>query len=195
MSRADYVLLSIAALCLLILGVTRLPLTDYSGVIGIVGVVIGVVLGLLGDRYLRHRGKVHCQVEGFDAPTSRRGAASAPHLKVEQTVHVHFFNEKEVDTGLSGITVVFVFESGDEVVLGPATRGYETSTRPRGVINLPSKTWASVDIKGAFYGRAAALLQQEKPKAVYVKATFPGGTPYYERCSEISQGAGIKNDT
>jgi hypothetical protein len=149
----------------------------------LIGTLLGVGLGLFGDRYLRHRGKVHCQVADFGASTHRRGAPSAPPFKVEQTIHVHFFNEKEVDTGLSGITVVFVFESREEVALGPATRGYETSTSPRGVINLPSKTWESVDIKGDFYGPQAKLLDQEKPKAVYVKATFPGGTPYYERCS------------
>ena len=91
-----------------------------------------------------------------------------------------------MDTGLSEITVVFVFESGEEVVLEPATRGYETSTSPRGVINLPSKTWASVNIKGYFYGPPAKLLGLEEPKAVDVKATFPGGTPYYKRCLDLS---------
>jgi hypothetical protein len=154
--------------------------------LAVAGTLLGVCLGLVGDRYLRHRGKVHCQVEGFGASAhNKRGEGAAP-LRVERTIHVHFFNKKEVDTGFSGITVVLVFESGDEVVLGPATRGYETSTSPRGVINLPSKTWASIDIKGDFYGPQAKLLDQEEPKAVYVKATFPGGTPYYERCSEPS---------
>jgi hypothetical protein len=151
----------------------------------LVGTLLGVGLGLFGDRYLRHRGKVHCQVEGFGAATHRRRAGAAP-FRVEQSLHVHFFNEKEVDTGLSGITVVFVFESREEVILGPATRGYQTSTSPRGVINLPSKTWASVDIKGDFYGPPAKLLAQEEPKAVDVKATFPDGTPYYGRCLELS---------
>jgi hypothetical protein len=151
----------------------------------LIGTLLGVGLGLFGDRYLRHRGKVHCQVAeaDFGAAAHRRGLPSAPPFKVEQTIHVHFFNEKEVDTGLSGIAVVFVFENREEVVLEPATRGYETSTSPRGVINLPSKTWVSVDIKGDFYGPQAALLNQEKPKAIYIKATFPGGTPYHERCS------------
>jgi hypothetical protein len=154
-----------------------------AATITLIGTLLGVGLGLFGDRYLRHRGEVRCQVADFGASAHRRGPASAPHLKVEQTIHVYFFNEKEVDTGLSGITVVLVFESREEVALGPATRDYQTSTSPRGVINLPSKTWVSVDVKGAFYGRQAALLEQEKPKAVYIKATFPGGTPYYERCS------------
>jgi hypothetical protein len=150
----------------------------------LIGTLLGVGLGLVGDRYLRHRGKVHCQVERFGPPVQRRGDA-AP-FTIEQSIQVYFFNEKEVDTGLSGITVVLVFESGEEVVLGPATRGYETNTSPRGVINLRSKTWESVDIKGDFYRSSARLLAQEKPKAVYVKATFPGGTPYCSRC-ELSQ--------
>jgi hypothetical protein len=152
----------------------------------IAAALLGAGLGLFGDRWLRHRGKVHCQVEGIGAPTHIRGEGAAP-FRVEQTIHVHLFNEKEVDTGFSEITVVLVFESGDEVVLGPATRGYETSTSPRGVINLPSKTWASVDIKGDFYGPPATLLAREEPKAVDVKARFPGGTPYYKRCLELSR--------
>ena len=185
-SRTDYVLLSIAALCLLILGVIRLPLTNYSGVIGIVGVVIGVVLGLLGDRWFRYRGKVYCQVEGFSGAVHSGGKGALSPYVVVQSIQVHFFNEKEVDTGLSELTVVFVFESGEEVVLGPATGAYETSTSPRGIINLPSKTWASVNIKARFLGPQATLLAQQEPKAVDIKAKFPGGTPYHQRCLELS---------
>ena len=186
MSRTDYLLLSIAALCLVIVGVTRLPLTDYGGFLGIVGVVIGVALGLFGDRWLRHRGKVHCQVEGFGSTVHSGGTGALSPYMVVQSIQVHFFNEKEVDTGLSELTVVFVFESGEEVVLGPATGAYETSTSPRGIINLPSKTWSSVNIKGRFLGPQATLLVQEEPKAVDVKATFPGGTPYHKRRLELS---------
>jgi hypothetical protein len=151
----------------------------------LIGTLLGVCLGLFGDRYLRHRGKVHCQVDDFRG-AGHGGEAGAAPFRVDQSIQVHFFNEKEVDTGLSEITVVFVFESGEEVVLEPATRGYETSTSPRGVINLPSKTWASVNIKGYFYGPPAKLLGLEEPKAVDVKATFPGGTPYYKRCLDLS---------
>ncbi|MBA2782327.1 MAG: hypothetical protein H0T74_05330 [Rubrobacteraceae bacterium] len=92
----------------------------------LLGALLGTGLGLFGDRWLRHRGEVHCQVEGFGGAT-HRVEGPAP-FRVEQSIQVHFFNEKEVDTGLSEITVVFVFESGEEVVLEPATRGYETST-------------------------------------------------------------------
>ena len=151
----------------------------------IAATLLGAGLGLFGDRWLRHRGGVHCQVERFDiAPHG--GAAGAAPLRVDQSIQVHFFNEKEVDTGLSELTVVFVFESGEEVLLEPATRGYRTSTSPRGVFNLPSKTWASVNIEGYFIGSSAKLLAQEEPKAVDAKATFPGGAPYYKRCLELS---------
>jgi hypothetical protein len=153
----------------------------------LLGALLGTGLGLFGDRWLRHRGEVHCQVEeGFDGPT-HGGQVGAAHLRVDRSIQVHFFNEKEVDTGLSELTVVFVFESGDEVLLEPTTSGYRTSTSPRGVINLPSKTWASVNIEGYFIGPPAKLLDLEEPKAVDVKATFPGGAPYYKRCLELSR--------
>jgi hypothetical protein len=150
-----------------------------TAITGVVSALLGVALGLLGDRWLRHRGNVHCQIEGLGGSHHREGRGAA-HLRVEQSVQVHFFNEKEVDTGLSEITVVFVFESGDEVVLGPETRGYETSTSPRGVMNLPSKTWVSVHIKGYFYGPPAKLFDRDDPKAIEVKGKYPGGKPYHK---------------
>jgi hypothetical protein len=96
-------------------------------------------------------------------------------------VPVHFFNDKEVDTGLSDHTVVLIYES-EQVVLGPDTRDYETTTSPYGVINLPSKTWVSVRIQGSFYGPKAALLVDD-PKAVEIKGRFPGGNPLHKKCS------------
>jgi hypothetical protein len=46
----------------------------------LIGTLLGVGLGLFGDRYLRHRGKVHCQVAGFGASTHRRGGGIRPSL-------------------------------------------------------------------------------------------------------------------
>jgi hypothetical protein len=182
MSRTDYALVSVAALCLVIAIATVPRFADHGGVLGIIGVVVGVVLGLLGDRWLRHSGDVHCQIEDFQITPRMEGRGPA-HLRVEQSVRIHFFNKKEVDTGLSEIAVVSVLENGQEVVLGPGTRGYETSTSPRGVTNLPSKTWVSVHIKGYFFGPPAKLLDLEDPKAIEVKGKFPGGKPYHKRCS------------
>jgi hypothetical protein len=155
-----------------------------TAITGTVSALLGVALGLFGDRWLRHRGDVHCQIEGLGSAHHRQGAGAA-HFKVDQSVQVHFFNEKEVDTGLSEITVVFVHEGGEEVALGPEARGYETSTSPRGVINLPSKTWVSVHIQGSFYGPEARLLEEDALKAIEVKGNFPGGKPYHKRCLEL----------
>jgi hypothetical protein len=76
-----------------------------------------------------------------------------------------------------------VCESGEEVDLGPQTRDYDTDTRPRGVINLPSKTWVTVEIRGTFYGSEVQRLRTN-PKAIEVKGKFPGGKPYHKRCLE-----------
>lgn len=147
---------------------------------------IGVVVGLFVERWVRSWGGVLCEIEGFGGPVDERDSGLA-RLKVDQSVRAYFFNDKEVDTGLSELAVVFVFEDGHEVVLGPETRFYETSTSPRGVINLPSKTWVSVEIKGTFYGPPAERLDlRELPKTIGVKGKFPGGKPYRERCLELS---------
>ncbi len=189
MSRTDYILLSIAALCLVIAGVAFLPLTYYGGILGIVGVVIGVVLGLYGDRWLRYRGDVYCQVERLGERGERQrlqGTGSIPFkasqsipFKASQSIQVHFFNDKDVDTGLTGLTVVFVFEN-EEVALGPETRGYETNTSPLGVINLPSRTWASVRIKGDFYGPEVKPILTDL-KAIEIKGKFPDRGLYHKK--------------
>jgi hypothetical protein len=178
MSRADYVLVSVAALCLAIVGVVSLPFTDYGGVLGIVGVVIGVALGLYGDRWLRYRGDVYCQIERLGEKQRHQGTGSVP-LKVSQSIQVHFFNDKEVDTGLTGLAVVFVFED-EEVALGPETRGYETSTSPLGVINLPSRTWVSIRVKGDFYGPEVKAILTDL-RAIEIKGKFPDRTLYHKK--------------
>jgi hypothetical protein len=122
---------------------------------------------------LRHR---------FCLKSGRSVVLEPPPLDVDMSVQVYFFNDKEVDTGLSELAVVFVYEGGEEIVLGPETRGYETSTTPRGVINLPSKTWEPVQVKGVIFGPQAKRILSD-PKAIEVKGKFPGGKLYHERCS------------
>ncbi len=156
---------------------------DVAAIIGgSVSALLGVVVGLFGDRWLRHRGDVYCRMGPLGREDHRRAISGAPPLKVNQKVQVHFFNDKEVDTGLSELAVVFVYESGEDIVLGPETQGYETSTSPRGVINLPSKTWVTVHISGEFYGPPAKRLL-DNPNAIEISSWFPRGTPYHERCS------------
>jgi hypothetical protein len=176
MNRADYVLLLIAALCLGIVGGTAVPLEGYSDVVGIIGVVIGVALGLYGDRWLRHRGDVYCQIERLDEREPNVGGIP---FKASQSIQAHFFNDKDVDTGLTGLTVVFVFE-GEQVTLGPKTRGYETSTSPPGVVNLPSRTWVSVRIKGDFYGPEVKPILTDLT-AIEIKGKFPDRSLYHKK--------------
>jgi hypothetical protein len=77
---------------------------------------------------LRHR---------FCLKSGRSVVLEPPPLDVDMSVQVYFFNDKEVDTGLSELAVVFVYEGGEEIVLGPETRGYETSTTPAGLLISP----------------------------------------------------------
>jgi hypothetical protein len=98
---------------------------------------------------------------------------------VSQSIQVHFFNDKEVDIGLTSTAIVFVFE-GEGVTLGPETRGYETNTSPLGVINLPSRTWVSVRIKGDFYGSEVKAILTEL-KAIEIIGKFPDSSLYYKK--------------
>ena len=157
---------------------------DMTAITGGVSALLGVALGLFGDRWLRYRGDVHCQVGGFGSAHHRQGASGPAHFKTDQSVQIHFFNAKEADTGLSALAVVFIYEDG-KVVLGPETRDYETSTTPRGVINLPSRTWVSVAIQGSFYGAEARFLEQSEPNAIEIDGRFPGGKRYHKRCLEL----------
>ena len=149
-----------------------------AGVFGVLGTAVGVAIGRYLDQWLRHRGDVHCQIRSL--PSLHDSRIHPPPFRVDRRVGVHFFNEKEVNTGLSEITVVFVNESGEETVLGPKTRDYDTSTSPRGVINLPSKTWVTTEISGTFYGSQVQHLPAN-PKAIEVKGKFPDGKPYHKK--------------
>jgi hypothetical protein len=93
--------------------------------VGIVGVVVGVVLGAYLDRWQRYRGDVHCQLGDLIKKSSGQGGLP---LLFDLSIEVYFFNQKEVDLGLSELTVLLVYESG-EVVLGPETRNYTTLAR------------------------------------------------------------------
>jgi hypothetical protein len=158
---------------------------DATAITGVVSALLGVALGLFGDRWLRYRGDVHCQVEGFGSAHHRRDTSGPARFKADQSVQVHFFNEREVDTGLTALAVRFMYPDGEVVVLGPGARDYETSTSPRGVINLPSRTWVSVDIRGSFYGPDARLLEVSDPNAIEIDGRFPGGKRYHKRCLEL----------
>jgi hypothetical protein len=100
MSRTDYMLLSIAALCLVIAGVAFLPLTYYDGLLGILGVVIGVVVGVVIEYQLRRRGELHIQARPWASRDPERGQAA-------RRFEIRCFNERDVGISLWDARVEF----------------------------------------------------------------------------------------
>ncbi len=60
-SRAERALLVVGVLCAVIWVARTLP--AWGLLFTLLGTLLGVVVGLFGDRWLHHRGDVHCQAE------------------------------------------------------------------------------------------------------------------------------------
>jgi len=93
-------LLSIAALCLVIAGVAFLPLTYYGGVLGIVGAVLGVVVGAVLQYQMRRRGELLIQARPWDLRDPERGQAA-------RRFEVRCFNDRDVGISLWDARVEF----------------------------------------------------------------------------------------
>ena len=107
--------------------------------------LLGVVVGLFGDRYFRYRGDILCRSSEWSLTctlrtppnhlghqNTRRVSFSRPMYENKRVIQraeygnyscsVKLFNETEVDTGLRDIRVVFAKDSGDRSMLPGCTR-------------------------------------------------------------------------
>lgn len=153
-----------------------------SGGLTIFGTLLGVVVGLFGERYLRGRGNLRCSLVGSEVRWSRHGLGFDPidHLpdQVEDfkdydahvTYDLSFFNEKEVNHGLSSIAVVFLAD-GDEARVGAYTyqEGLQT-------VNLAARQWSTTRVRGKIEGPSSRLVRDWQ--TIEVRGIFPDQSPY-----------------
>ena len=167
-----------------------------SGGLTIFGTLLGVALGLFGERYLRGRGSLRCSLVRRELRWSRRDigdldpeARSVDQVEdfeeyaVDVTYELSFFNEKEVDHGLSSITVVFL-ANGDEARVGSSN--WQDGLKP---VNLAARRWSDTTVTGQIEGPSCRLVRDYR--TIEVWGVFPDHSPFKQaivRTVEASPG-------
>ena len=165
-----------------------------SGCLTIFGTLLGMALGLFGDRYLRERGSLRCSLVRSELRWHRHDfehldptAHSVDQVEdfkdyaVNITYDLAFFNEKEVDHGLSKVIVVFVAD-GDEARAGPLTSQEGLQT-----VNLPARKWSSAMVTGQIEGPRSKLVRDWR--SIEVWGIFPDRVFLYTVAGIVFRGS------
>lgn len=138
----------------------------------VVAALLGVVVGILGDRLTRYMGRLWYETSdwsmtfygGEDALGNTVELSEAPTQEpdfVTYSFSLDMFNGREIPTGLRDISVVLVCEGG-QLVNEPDDLGTRTlyASNPGfppgyrydkvGVINLPPREWVHKELQGEF---------------------------------------------
>jgi len=152
-----------------------------GGLVGGVFVLIGVLAGLWFERWLRSRGELRC-VLGTCERSPYTG--SDREARASYRLDLRFFNEKDEDTGIYGLSVAFIDKDGGEAILGPIvsgrgpTRVPDFGEEPRDLLNFPPQRWTATLVSGSLQG-ADAMLAAEWER-VEARGRLPNGELY--RC-------------
>jgi len=153
-----------------------------GGVVGGVLGILGAVLGLFAERWMRRRGEVGCQLirrvdrwrvgpDGRElAPEEVDQLSDFDQAEAEVECDVQFFNEKEVDVGLSRLAVVFIAEDGEEARLEPTDSQYGET------VNAVSRRWSEAKVAGVIRGGSSRLVRAYH--TVEVRGEFPDHSLY-----------------
>ncbi len=154
-----------------------------GGVAGGVLGILGAVLGLFAERWMRRWGKVGCEltrrvVRWRVGPDKRELAqdevdrlADFDLVEAEVECDLKFFNEMEVDVGLSRLALVFIAEGGEEAPLEPTDTQQGLQT-----VNVVSRRWSEAKVAGVISGGSSRLVRDYH--TIEVRGTFPDHSPY-----------------
>jgi hypothetical protein len=143
--------------------------TLVAGGLAILGTLLGVFLGLVGERFLRSFGRLWCEpsnwelkfMSGMNAygETDEVGPEDANAALVEYSVGIDMFNGKEIPVGLRDVSVEFTHDSGKLV-----HKPWDATSRRREfsyssptyatlvIVNLPPGQWVRLDLLGNISG-------------------------------------------
>lgn len=153
--------------------------------------IVGVLVGLFAERVLQRYGKLRCEIgelrlSGEQSPAEYVTVTGLPipPSVIEQvrfmtySFTVKLFNEKDVNSGLRDVAIVFHLSDGRRMVrtspdLSTRRQVEEgTVTEPLEVINLPSRQWVSLDLFGTISADMEFLAQAERAE---FRGYFPTG--------------------
>ncbi len=167
--------------------------TLLAGLLAIFGTLLGTLVGLAGDRWLRSLGEVRCELASFEwepllkapngmtfsAPDNidelpETGLTDRGVLTVRYDLDLRFFNEKDEQTGLQALSMAFIDSKQGEAILGPLSGKCPPSppanpeALPSDLLNLPSQQWTTRRISGTLQG--ADALQASRWRRMEVRA-------------------------
>jgi len=157
-----------------------------GGVVGGALGILGAVLGLFAERWMRRRGKVGCEltrrvVRWSVGPDRRELAqeevdrlADFDLVEAEVECDLKFFNEREVDVGLSRLALVFIAEGGEEARLEPTDTQQGLQT-----VNVVSSRWSEAKVAGVISGGSSRLVRDWH--TVEVRGAFPDHSLYKDQ--------------
>jgi len=165
--------------------------------------LLGAAVGLVGERLVRSKGALlfrssgwylSCAFKNVDSegthyvpfdrsiPTRERLMERADHATYD--CDIKMFNEKEIDTGLRDVAVVFVDNSGTELIRSvPQTVDSRNFVVDPDVINLPARQWV--------YGQYHDVIQPDEFEAlarstkVELRAFLPGDKPFVREIRKL----------
>jgi hypothetical protein len=153
-----------------------------GGVVGGALGILGALLGLFAERWMRRWGKVGCELTRRDVrwrvgPDRRELAqeevdrlADFDLVEAEVECDLKFFNEREVDVGLSRLALVFIAEGGEEPT--DPQQGLQT-------VNVVSRRWSEAKVSGVIRGGSSRLVRDWH--TVEVRGAFPDHSLYKDQ--------------
>jgi hypothetical protein len=137
-----------------------------GGAVGGVFTLLGVAVGLLGERWVRSLGKVRCNIDSWAAWTSGGEVE-------ERRIEVTFLNEKDLNAVVWDIRVEFHKQGQDP--LRPNITFVDEVSRwwPMSAVNLPSRVAVSRSIKVELSGYDLQAAK-EADRAEFVAIILPG---------------------
>jgi hypothetical protein len=145
--------------------------------------ILGAILGLFAERWVRRWGKVRCERIHMDVRW--RASPDGSELTQEEVARLEdfgsveaqvdcalkFYNDKEVNIGLSRLRIVFVAEDGEIAQLEPSDtqRGVQT-------VNIVSRMWSKAKVSGVIRGGSSRLVRDYH--TIEVRGAFPDHSLY-----------------
>jgi hypothetical protein len=152
------------------------------GFVGIAGTIAGVVV----ERFLRRYGKLRSEVRGwrvnFQAPDGQGSFTfDGPYEGIppdrpgyaQCRFRVSFYNEKDVDTGLRDVYVLFSWPGGVTEEIPPVSLANQLSVEEIPVLNLPPRRWVWWDMQANISNEEGKRVSELE--RVVLRGYFPGG--------------------
>jgi hypothetical protein len=154
-----------------------------GGVVGGALGILGALLGLFAERWMRRWGKVGCELTckvdrwrvGPDrrelAPEEVDRLADFDLVEAEVECDLKFFDEKEVDVGLSRLAMVSIADGSEETRLEPTDTQQALQT-----VNVVSRRWSEAKVAGVISGGSSRLVRDWH--TIEVRGAFPDHSLY-----------------